>query len=166
MEAIFTRSYQQKPKIILDIGCRTGTHALILSRRGCNVVGIDVSEAMIAKAQAKMGRTKTRAEFHVQDMRRTERGKMFDSAICMFGAFGLVQSHKGLADTFSGLRRHLIKNGLFIFDFWSVLAVEPTPFQRWIEAKDRVKTVYRLSESIFDHRARYEVYHNTEKQAC
>ena len=152
LEAIFTRFSKQKPKNILDIGCGTGTHALILSRRGCNVVGIDVSEAMIAKAQAKVERAKTRAEFHVQDMRRIELGKMFDSAICMFGAFGLVQSHKGLVDIFSGLRRHLIKNGLFVFDFWSVLAVKPTPFQRWIEARDRVKTVYRLSESIFDHR--------------
>jgi len=100
LEAIFTRFCQQKPKSILDIGCRTGTHALILSRRGYNVVGIDVSEAMIAKAHAKVERAKTRAEFHVQDMRRIELGKMFDSAPCMFGAFGLVQSHKGLADIF------------------------------------------------------------------
>lgn len=152
LEAVFTRFCKHKPKSILDIGCGTGTHALILSRRGYDVVGIDVSEAMISKAKAKAEKAKTRAEFHVQDMRRIELDKMFDSAICMFGAFGFVQTHKGLVDVFSGLRRHLIKNGLFIFDFWSVLAVKPTPFQRWIEAKDREKTIYRLSESTFDHR--------------
>jgi SAM-dependent methyltransferase len=41
------------PTTVLDAGCGTGRVAIELSRRGYDVVGIDLDEAMLAEARAK-----------------------------------------------------------------------------------------------------------------
>jgi ubiquinone/menaquinone biosynthesis C-methylase UbiE len=41
---------------VLDIGCGTGTLAIMLADGGCQVMGIDSSPAMLAVAAAKLGR--------------------------------------------------------------------------------------------------------------
>src|SRR5262249_22801941 len=38
---------------LLDLGCGTGSHALALAARGFDVVGVDISEGMIARAQQR-----------------------------------------------------------------------------------------------------------------
>jgi 2-polyprenyl-3-methyl-5-hydroxy-6-metoxy-1,4-benzoquinol methylase len=50
LEKIFAEFYKKKPKSILDVGCGTGSHSLILSTRGYSVTGIDISERMIEEA--------------------------------------------------------------------------------------------------------------------
>ena len=40
---------------LIDLGCGTGRHALRLAGAGANVTAVDFSEAMLARAQAKLG---------------------------------------------------------------------------------------------------------------
>ncbi len=40
---------------VVDVGCGTGTLALLLAQRGCSVVGVDPAEASLAVARAKPG---------------------------------------------------------------------------------------------------------------
>jgi len=49
------------------------------------------------------------------------------------------------------LRRHLIKDGLFVFEFWNVGGLKPTPYKSWTKIQNENLTLYRLSESNFDH---------------
>jgi len=150
LENVF-KVFKRKPKSILDLGCGTGSHALILAKRGYSVAGIDISKVMIEKANAKAGKEKVKIDFHVQDMRRMKLDREFDCAISMFGALGFVYLYKGLVDTLSGLKQYLNKGGLFIFEFWNIGGVRASPYQRWMEAKNQQVTLYRLSESSFDH---------------
>ncbi|MCC2686883.1 MAG: methyltransferase type 12, partial [Paenibacillaceae bacterium] len=46
-----------KPETVVDLGCGTGTLALMLAKRGCRVMGIDASEDMLAIAQSKQDRS-------------------------------------------------------------------------------------------------------------
>jgi 2-polyprenyl-3-methyl-5-hydroxy-6-metoxy-1,4-benzoquinol methylase len=52
---------------VLDVGCGTGSLSLVLAGLGHQVVGIDFSPAMIARAQAKANAAGQAIEFHVMD---------------------------------------------------------------------------------------------------
>jgi hypothetical protein len=64
--------------------------------------------------------------------------------------FGYILTAEDLAKTFSGLRRHLVKDGLFIFEFWNVGGLKPTPYRSWMKTQNKDLTLYRLSESNFN----------------
>jgi len=151
LEKVFAKFCKMKPKSILDLGCGTGNHALMLAKRGYSVSGIDLSKTMIQKAKLKMKTAGLDVDFHVQAMQRLRLDSKFDCAISMFGALGYVCTYNGLVKVFSGLRRHLKRDGLFIFEFWNVGGVRPSPYQMWIMANDGNLAVYRLSETRFDH---------------
>jgi SAM-dependent methyltransferase len=149
LEELFSKYCQKKPKKILDVGCGTGSHSIILSKRGYNITGIDASETMIEKARDKAKREQLSIDFLVQDMRRIKLQREFDCAICMFGGFGYIHTYNDLADLLSGLKKHLNKDSLFIFEFWNIGGLKPTPYQSWMKTQDKKLTLYRLSESNF-----------------
>jgi ubiquinone/menaquinone biosynthesis C-methylase UbiE len=61
---------------ILDVGCGTGTQLALYRRAGCTLHGVDLSPAMLAAAQRKLGET---AELSVQDASRLNfPNQMFD----------------------------------------------------------------------------------------
>jgi cyclopropane fatty-acyl-phospholipid synthase-like methyltransferase len=147
LEQIFTKFRKKKSRNILDVGCGTGSHALILAKHGCSVVGIDISKMMVEKARTKAKKEKTDVQFYVQDMRKMQLDKEFDCAISMFGAIGYILTYEDLVKVLSRLKKHLNKDGLFAFEFWNIGGVKPSPYQRWLEASDAKKTVYRFSET-------------------
>jgi SAM-dependent methyltransferase len=49
--AILNRTNPTTKSVILDVGCGTGHHVGLLAKKGLNVVGIDVSPAMVEKAK-------------------------------------------------------------------------------------------------------------------
>ncbi len=55
------------PAAILDMGCGTGSLSVVLAGLGHNVTGIDLSPAMIARAEAKALALNQRIHFHVMD---------------------------------------------------------------------------------------------------
>ena len=70
---------------ILDIGCGTGTHANILSEKGINVTGIDISGAMIKAAKEKYAKNQN-LSFYCQSLSEhaKENAESYETIICMF----------------------------------------------------------------------------------
>jgi SAM-dependent methyltransferase len=67
---------------VLDSGCGSGEHALLLAERGMEVVGIDVSPRAIELAIEKASRRGLEVEFQVGDVLNLERlGRHFASVI-------------------------------------------------------------------------------------
>ncbi len=152
LENVFSEFSQTKVKRILDIGCGTGSHSLILSRCGYAVTGIDISKVMIDNAKKKAEKDGLQAEFFVQDMRRMQLDKKFDCTICMNGTFCYIQTYEELVDFLSATRRHLNEKGLFVFEYWSIGGLRPyLPYKSWEIVQNDKLTLYRLSESSFDH---------------
>jgi SAM-dependent methyltransferase len=52
---------------VLDIGCGTGSLSLLLAHRGHTVIGVDLSPAMIAQAEAKARAAGAQITFQVMD---------------------------------------------------------------------------------------------------
>ena len=53
LKNIMTILYNCKPERILDLGCGTGGHALVLARRGYRITGVDRSASMLEIARRK-----------------------------------------------------------------------------------------------------------------
>lgn len=122
IKKIFERYSMHSVRNVLDAGCGTGNHAFLLARDGYEVVGFDVSEAMINEAMRKtcgMGNP----DFHVMDIRDFQLDTWFDACICMFSTLGYVNENHDVHRALKNIRRHLKEGSLFIFDFWNGLAV-------------------------------------------
>jgi SAM-dependent methyltransferase len=67
---------------VLDAGCGSGEHALLLAARGLEVIGVDVAPTAIAQARAKAEARGLQATFEVEDALRLGRlGRTFDSVL-------------------------------------------------------------------------------------
>jgi SAM-dependent methyltransferase len=78
---------------ILDIGCGTGRHSLELARRGYAVVGIDLSESLLRKAEQKASERGLDVVFLKHDARNLPFAHEFDLAIMLCeGAFPLMET--------------------------------------------------------------------------
>ena len=78
---------------VLDSGCGSGEHALMLAEQGLDVLGIDISPRAIELAIEKAARRGIEAEFQVGDVLELDRlGRRFASVIdsAVFHVFGDV----------------------------------------------------------------------------
>jgi 2-polyprenyl-3-methyl-5-hydroxy-6-metoxy-1,4-benzoquinol methylase len=55
---------------IIDIGCGTGRHSIELSKRGYNVIGIDLSDSQLNRANEKAKAQNLEIEFLKHDARK------------------------------------------------------------------------------------------------
>ncbi len=62
----------EKGKSVLDIGCGTGNFSLKLAKRGYRVVGVDVSEEMLAIAEKRAAADGVDIEFILMDAHRLD----------------------------------------------------------------------------------------------
>lgn len=133
LESIF-KKYSKKPiKNVLDLGCGTGNHAIPLVKRGYQVTGIDISESMLEHARIKIGNIKEKKLLKLiqGDVRSFKIDREFDAAIMMFAVLGYQLENNDVSTALKCVRKHLKKDGLFIFDVWYGPAVlHEKPSQR------------------------------------
>ncbi len=149
LNGIFRKFADKKPATLLDIGCGTGSHALILTKRRFEVTGIDTSRPMLEEAERKADEEKAKIRFELQDMRSMDLGTTFDAAISLSGTFGYLKDIKDMESFLHALRTHLNQKGLFVFEFWNTGAVK-TDHKDWLTRKKGDSTLIRLSHSVFD----------------
>jgi SAM-dependent methyltransferase len=100
------------PRSVLDAGCGTGRVARELARRDVEVVGVDVSESMIATAREH----DPGLEWIVDDMATVDLGRTFD-VVVMAGNVPLFTPPGTQAALVAGCARHLATGGLLICGF-------------------------------------------------
>lgn len=161
IERMLARHRVPRPCRLLDIGCGTGRHALVLARRGHEVTGVDRSPFMLAHArqaaerEARLGHTAPR--FLEADARRLDLGERFNAALMMFTVLGYQNDATDVSAALAAVRAHLEPGGVFIFDVWNGLAVlAHGPDKRTATATDGTATVVRTSSTRVE----------AEKQLC
>lgn len=107
---------------LLDMGCGTGGHAIIFAQMAFEVVGVDLSEQMIAEAQKKLlevgGEVTEKVCFEAGDIRTLNLGRKFDAAVSLFHVMSYQTKNEDLHSVFERAREHLKPGGIFVFDFW------------------------------------------------
>lgn len=145
LETAFQRHAMRRPERILDLGAGTGTHALILGKRGYQVTCVDRSAAMLAVAQAKASAAQVDLETVVADLRDVNLGVKFDVVLSMFTVLGYMVETSDVLRAFASARRHLRPGGLLIFDVAygpAVLGLQPRERTKIVRADGH--TVIRL----------------------
>ena len=101
---------------ILDIGCGTGRHSIELTKRGYNVMGIDLSETQLNRAKEKAAEQKLQIDFQVQDARHLPFANEFDAAIMLCeGSFPLMETDEMNFQILQSAAKSLKENGKLIF---------------------------------------------------
>lgn len=148
LEQLFQTYGGGATRSVLDLGCGTGGHSLVLAQRGYAVVGVDRSAGMLTRARQKAealgkgggGNSDSnddndkdnnisndnsvvaghgRAVFRQEDIRDAEFGdEKFDAALMMFAVLGYQLENADVLSALRTARRALLPGGLFVFDVW------------------------------------------------
>jgi SAM-dependent methyltransferase len=138
---------QPQPKI-LDLGCGTGCHAILLSKLGYDVTAIDLSPHMIRMAQRK----NTNVSFKACDI-----GGLWESdfnfAYSLFNVINCLESIESLAILSKHVFDRLAKGATFLVESWNpiaVVAVPPEIVERVYEYEDEriVRTVVPVADFL------------------
>lgn len=107
------KSYGVKPKLILDLGCGTGTLTELMSKQGYDMTGIDSSCMMLDKALKKSdGKTL----YLNQDMTEFELYGTMGAIVSSLDCINYITDEEELYKVFSLVNNYLDYDGVFIFD--------------------------------------------------
>jgi SAM-dependent methyltransferase len=101
---------------VLDLCCGQGRHAVPLAQRGCDVVGVDLSEELLAVARDTAQERGVPLTLARCDMRDVEFDAEFDAVINMFTAFGYFEDESENLRALRGVARALRPGGRFLLD--------------------------------------------------
>ena len=141
---------------VLELGCGTGRLTVPVARTGADIVGIDRSAAMLARARQRLRRARLRAPLIRGDIRQLpfRRRIRFDLVMAPYGMLQSLTSDRDLRQTLDAVAGVLKRGGLFAIDL-----VPDLP--RWAEYDRRVSLTgrrghgkIRLTESVRQDRAK------------
>lgn len=128
---------------ILELGCGTGGHAEQLAALGFTVHGVDLSDGMVERAQARRAALPPalaqRLSYACGDARSVRTGERYDAVISLFHVMSYQTTNADLAAAYATAAAHLDGGGLFLFDYWfgpAVLAQQPGVRVRRLEGED------------------------------
>lgn len=104
---------------ILELGAGTGRLTAALAARGHDVVGVDISPAMLAQGRARLEAlapgVRARAQLIRGDMTALNLKRTFDLVICPYFTLAHVPGGAAWKNTFATAARHLGHGGLAAF---------------------------------------------------
>jgi SAM-dependent methyltransferase len=100
---------------VLDVPCGTGDLAIALARRGCEVVGVDITRDYVTEAADKARAAGVSVTLRTGDMREIRDLGRFDAVLCWWGSFGYL-SEDGDRDFLDAVASVLRPGGRFLLD--------------------------------------------------
>jgi len=99
-------------KLILELGCGTGSITTLMKEKGYDMIGVDISEDMLMIAKDK----DENILYLNQDMREFELFGTVDACICLCDSLNYILEEKEILQIFKLVNNYLNPDGLFIFD--------------------------------------------------
>ncbi|MGK0358330.1 MAG: SAM-dependent methyltransferase [Bradymonadia bacterium] len=122
-----------QPARLLDLGCGIGRHAVGFAQTGHDVVGIDLSETMLAYAARLAEQAQCTVDLQQMDMRDLACEEEFDAAWCMNTTFGYFTDVENLM-LLRALHRALRPAGRLVLDVLNRdHALQSLPTRNWWE---------------------------------
>lgn len=96
---------------IIDIGCGTGIHASLISKKGVDVEGLDISSEMLDIARTRLDST-----LYLQNVLSINIDKEYDVIISMFAVINHLKNVTELEKSLFNMKNILKDNGRIIID--------------------------------------------------
>ena len=166
--AYLTALAREQNGAILDVCCGSGIVTVPLAEAEFEVVGVDISPSMLARAQEK-AKHLPNASFHLANALDFKLDKCFDLALMTGNAFQGFLTEKDVLRLLQNIRRHLNTDGILMFDtrllegydlsvnddfeLWSEYTDASGDTVRWLGRKTRFDSQNNLL--YFDMKRRY-----------
>lgn len=159
-------------KSVLDLGCGTGRHDFELAKLGYDITGVDLSEEMLASANARLSSLISHQvsapsstlnshpstdsslphQFIKGDIRTVRLDQIFDVVVSLFHVMSYQITNADLQSAMATAKTHLKPGGLFIFDCWYGPAVlSDPPVVRVKRLEDDEISVIRIAEPVMHY---------------
>ncbi|MBA7628024.1 Glycine/sarcosine N-methyltransferase [subsurface metagenome] len=140
---------------IIDVGCGTGRHAIILAKKGYTILGVDISKEMLKIARENAERENVQVDFRTVDMRRLNFRAKFDAVLCLYETILYNTTHEEIFSTIKSFNRTLRKGGILILDFRSFLDAWGEEWKKEVKLKRKIgerthAETYKLKYNFFD----------------
>jgi SAM-dependent methyltransferase len=123
VECQIIKKYSDNKNNLLDVGCGTMTHSIILSNVFKSIVSVDLSQHMLNVGIDKLKKKNiTNIQTYCEQLDNLNFKNKFDSVISMFNVVNHITELPKLIDFFNQVQKSLIINGTFIFDCWNGVA--------------------------------------------
>ena len=125
IESNFKKYLKSRPELVLDLACGTGRMTLEMARRGYDMIGIDGSAEMLARATdslydmidaEELSEDSPRPLFLCQDMREFELYGTVGAAMCCLDSLNYLTGDGELEKCLSLVHNYLDPDGIFMFD--------------------------------------------------
>ncbi len=118
--AWYTERYLEAEGLVLELGVGTGRTALRAVRQGAQVLGMDLSQTMLERCDARREKLPKARRGDLKlvrgDMRDFAFGRQFPVISCPFNAFQHLYSREDADACLQAVRAHLEPDGLFLID--------------------------------------------------
>lgn len=108
---------------IMDLACGTGELSIKLANQGYHVLGVDLSEHMLAVANKKANENQCEISFYQQSMAELAGFENLDCVVCFCDSLNYLQTEEEVKATFQRAYESLRQDGLFIFDVHSIYKI-------------------------------------------
>ncbi len=148
---------------LLELGCGTAKHAILLSQRGYHVHGVDMSADMIEAAQYNIqAGDAENVKVEKGDIRSFRTSQKFAAVLSLFHVMSYQNSYAEVEQVFDTAAAHLANEGYFVFDCWHGPAVlTDPPVVRVKRMENEQITVTRIAEpNLIEQRNIVEVHYD------
>ncbi len=120
----YINTYGNQGNRILELACGTATLAIMFSRAGYLVDGLDSSAEMLSRARDKAQKSGQMIPFIHTDIQSMALESTYDVIFSMCDGFNYILTEAELLASFKNVHKHLNKDGLFIFDLSTLYKLE------------------------------------------
>lgn len=151
----FERIFQQrgqKPQIVLDLACGTGSLTRILARRGYEMIGVDQSEDMLMAAMDSCAEEplEKRPVFLHQPMQELDLYGTIDACVCCLDSINYVTDIEVLREAFRRVQLFLMPGAPFIFDINTREKLERIDGQSFVREDEDIFCVWQTHIDVDD----------------